>query len=169
MSTIELNPPRGSMQILTCLGSKSVINFSGTSRWRRHPCQLLIQRLNSSPRKPPSYPWTKGTFVVPTLCHSQRDWTFLGEPSSVITLARKTRALEQILHHTPMQGRIQSEALFLRSWALWALPIWKAVIGTPSDMHPKRVKPSWLSSLERYVNETCFWNTDYYSFLIRFL
>ena len=59
-------------------------------------CQFLIRRMYTTLRKLSTQLKPKGTFLVPALCHSQREETMSCGPSVVVTLARKTWALEQI-------------------------------------------------------------------------
>ena len=85
-----------------------------------------------------------------TLCtsHSERV-AYFGRYSRVILMAWTTWTSQQGRHHAPIQSRLHSETLLLRSSVLRALPIRQTGSRITPDIRTKRFEPARFGPLGR--------------------
>ena len=144
-------------QCLTRSGAIKTIDICRTTWWKRHPCRLLMRRVDTPQREPLACSRAKTTFIVPVICHTQRGWLFPVWYPRVIAMARMTRTPQQGRHHALIPSQIYPQTLLLGSSILRALPIRQTNSRITPNISTERIELTWftytrMAFVVHYVN-----------------
>ena len=150
IGTIELNLSGGSTLVLHNVRyvpwAFKTFDLSWTTWRSRHPCRILIRRVDTPQREPPACSRTEGTFLVPIICHTQRGWLVSSWYPCVIALARTTQTSQQGRHHAPIKSRLHPQTLLLGPPVFWAFG--KQVAASRLTSAPRESSPLDLVLLD---------------------